>query len=189
MPTKDELRRQLRKDRREHSDALPESMRALVFNRPPAAVAELVPEGAVVGLYRAVGGEAPTSGYARWFYERGHRIALPAFDYFGQRMHFREWPNPYIEDGLEPGAFGIQPSPDAPEVVPQVVFVPLVGFTERGERMGQGGGHYDQWLAANPQAVAIGLAWDVQKVDRLPVEDHDVQLTAIVTPTRLYGPF
>jgi 5-formyltetrahydrofolate cyclo-ligase len=33
------------------------------------------------------------------------------------------------------------------------------------------------------------MAWDVQKVDELPLEPHDFPLKAIVTPTRLYGPF
>ncbi len=72
-------------------------------------------------------------------------------------------------------------------MVPDVVFVPLLGFTEHLERLGQGGGHYDRWLAAHPQTVAIGLAWDVQLLDALPVEPHDVRMDAIVTPTRLFG--
>ena len=67
--------------------------------------------------------------------------------------------------------------------------MPLVGFTEQGDRIGQGGGFYDRWLAAHPDTLAIGMAWDVQKVDELPVEDHDMPLTAIITPTRIYGPF
>ena len=35
----------------------------------------------------------------------------------------------------------------------------------------------------------LGLAWDTQLVDELPIEPHDVPLSAIVTPTRIYGPF
>ena len=38
-------------------------------------------------------------------------------------------------------------------------------------------------------ALAIGLAWDCQLVDDLPHEAHDRPLAAVVTPTRLYGPF
>ncbi len=40
-----------------------------------------------------------------------------------------------------------------------VLFVPLVGFTAQGQRLGQGGGHYDRWLEAHPDAVPIGMAW------------------------------
>ncbi|HCH95451.1 MAG TPA: 5-formyltetrahydrofolate cyclo-ligase, partial [Erythrobacter sp.] len=35
----------------------------------------------------------------------------------------------------------------------------------------------------------IGLAWDSQMVDDLPSEAHDIPLSAVVTPTRIYGPF
>jgi 5-formyltetrahydrofolate cyclo-ligase len=73
--------------------------------------------------------------------------------------------------------------------MPDVLFVPLVGFTARGDRLGQGGGHYDRWLAANPHVPAIGLGWDCQLVEDLPREDHDRPLSAVVTPTRLFGPF
>mgnify|MGYP006195389569 FL=1 len=56
-------------------------------------------------------------------------------------------------------------------------------------RLGQGAGHYDRWLANNPPHAAIGLAWDCQLEESLPIEPHDVPLHAVVTPTRLYGPF
>lgn len=70
-----------------------------------------------------------------------------------------------------------------------MLFVPLVGFTAEGARLGQGGGHYDRWLADHPDTTAIGLAWDGQRVDDLPTEAHDIPLAAVVTPTRIYGPF
>jgi len=71
-------------------------------------------------------------------------------------------------------------------VTPHLAFVPLLAFTARGDRLGQGGGHYDRWLAANPEMLAVGLAWDSQLVDSLPIEAHDRPLSAVVTPTRLY---
>jgi 5-formyltetrahydrofolate cyclo-ligase len=49
-----------------------------------------------------------------------------------------------------------------------VLFVPLIGFTAALDRLGQGGGHYDRWLAEHPGAQAIGLAWDAQACDTLP---------------------
>ncbi|MFN6934263.1 MAG: 5-formyltetrahydrofolate cyclo-ligase, partial [Tsuneonella sp.] len=90
---------------------------------------------------------------------------------------------------LEDGPFGLQPAPDAEEVRPDVLFIPLVAFSPDGRRLGQGGGHYDRWLAAHPDTLAIGLAWDVQEVADLPLETHDRRLDAVVTPTRVIGPF
>lgn len=184
------LRKQLRKARREHAAALPAEVSALVFRQPPAPVRELVPEGATIGLYRSDMEEAPAASYARYFMENGHTIALPRIDALDSGMTFRVHTDPYGESDLVEGPMKLrQPTADAPIVVPDVLFVPLVGFTENGDRIGQGGGFYDRWLAAHPETLAIGLAWDVQKCDELPAEEHDMPLSAVITPTRIYGPF
>ena len=188
--TKDELRKKLRKARAETVKALPDSMRGLVFHRPPAPLLEMIPEGAVIGLYRAGPFEAPATSYAKFFLERGHELALPRFANRKSAMEFARFSDPFDEEDLEVGPHGIlQPFSDAPALSPDVLFVPLVGFTETGMRLGQGGGHYDRWLAGHDAAIAIGLAWDSQRVDLLPLEEHDRPLHAVVTPTRLYGPF
>ncbi len=187
---KAEIRKRLRSARREHAASLPASVSALVFHRPPAAVLELVPDSAVIGLYRADPGEAPASGYAKFFHERGHTIALPWLVNLQTPMIFRAHTDPYAESDLAKGYFGLmQGSEDAPVVEPDVLFMPLVAFTARGERLGQGGGFYDKWLGAHPDVIRIGMGWDMQEVPELPIEPHDMNLTAVVTPTRVLGPF
>ncbi len=190
MQAKSRLRERLRRERRDHVSALPDSMRGLVFHRPPASLLALVPEDAVIGLYRAGPHEAPAESYARFYLERGHELALPRFASRNAPMEFARFADPFEEEDLEVGPLGLlQPFADAPALEPGVLFVPLLGFTAAGARLGQGGGHYDRWLAANPAVTAVGLAWDCQLVEELPLEPHDVPLAAIVTPTRLYGPF
>lgn len=189
-PDKAALRRALRAARRDHVAALAPETRALIFHRPPAPLLALVPDGARIGLYRAGPEEAPAGAYARFFHERGHPLALPRLTRAGGRMEFAAWDDPWDDRGCEIGPFGIaQPPAAAATVSPDLLFVPLLAFTPAGARLGQGGGHYDRWLAAHPRVPAIGLAWDVQCVDELPVEAHDRGLTAVVTPTRFYGPF
>ena len=105
-------------------------------------------------------------------------------------MQFAAWSDPWEDSDCRVGPFGVlQPADDAEPVSPDLLFVPLLGFTADGARLGQGGGHYDRWLTAHPRVPAIGLAWDAQLVEALPIEPHDHPLTAVVTPTRLYGPF
>ncbi|WP_095013125.1 5-formyltetrahydrofolate cyclo-ligase [Tsuneonella mangrovi] len=187
---KQSLRKVLRAERKRYVAALPEVTRALLLRTPPGPLAELVPEGATIGLYRATPMEAPAASYARHYIERGHRIALPRFAARKADMEFAEHTDPFGETDLEDGPFGLmQPIPEAEMLVPNVLFVPLLGFTVDGHRLGQGGGHYDRWLAAHPDATTIGLAWDCQLADELPREGHDIPLAAVVTPTRLYGPF
>jgi 5-formyltetrahydrofolate cyclo-ligase len=181
------LRKRFRAARREHVAGLPQGLRALILNRPPAPVAQMVPAGATVGLYFPIGSEAPTLGWARWLAENDRKIALPYFPSRESPMEFREWGNPFDEEVLELSPWGgWQPTDESAPVSLDAVVVPLIAFTAKGERLGQGGGHYDRWLEANPQVRAIGLAWDCQIADALPTEAHDRMLEAIVTPTRIY---
>ena len=187
MQAKKDLRREMRARRREFVATLPASVRALILNRPPAAVAERLAGLGTIGLYYPVGDEAPSLGWARWLHENGWQVALPRLAARDAPMQFHLWTNPWDEDLLEPGLAEIpQPRADSPAIVPDALVVPLVAFTADGHRLGQGAGHYDRWLASHDPIATIGLAWDAQLVDDLPVEPHDQRLTAVVTPTRLF---
>ena len=183
------VRRHMRKVRRAFALSIPDTDRALIFMRPPMAVLDLIPEGATIGFYLDLPEEAPARSYARFFAENGHGVALPAFEDKQSLMHFRSWTDPFGETDLEEGCYGPQPLAENGVVEPAVLFCPLVAFTARGERMGQGGGFYDRWLEAHPDTVTFGMAWDVQEVDELPLEPHDRKLDRIITPTRMFGPF
>ena len=190
MDTKAALRQRLRAARRAHAAALPDGVRALLFLRPPRAISDGIAPGTTIGVYAETYEEAPASAYARWFFEAGYPIALPWFGERDAAMEFRLWENPHDPDGLEHGPWGMLQLPaSAPITEPGLVFVPLVGFTASGARLGMGAGHYDRWLTDHPQVRAIGLGWDCQETPLLPLEPHDRALDAVITPTRLLGPF
>nr|WP_310524512.1 5-formyltetrahydrofolate cyclo-ligase [Polymorphobacter sp.] len=90
---------------------------------------------------------------------------------------------------LVPGYGNIpEPAATAPLITPDLLLVPLLAATPDGTRLGQGGGFYDRTLRslrANAPTIAIGLAWDVQITDALPLEPWDERLDYIATPTRL----
>jgi 5-formyltetrahydrofolate cyclo-ligase len=181
------LRKHYRALRREHVAAFPKAMRALLFLRPPVPLATRIAPDACIGLYYPQAFEAPTLSYARWLHENGRKVALPRFAHRDAPMAFHGWAAPYDEGMLEAGPFGVlQPDAESEPVTPQVLMMPLLAFTAQGARLGQGGGHYDRWLEAHPQTLAIGLAWDAQLADSLPEEPHDHPLAMVVTPTRLY---
>lgn len=178
----------MRRARREHVAAQPDAIRALLFHRPPSPLLSRIADDAVIGLYHATTQEAPAAGYARFFQEAGHSIALPHFEHVSAAMTFRAHTDPHGDSDLVPGPHGLhQPCQEAEHILPDVVFVPLIGFTESLDRLGQGGGHYDRWLAEHPGRLSIGLAWDAQLCDTIPTEPHDVPLDAVITPTRIYG--
>ena len=77
---------------------------------------------------------------------------------------------------------GVLPEHEPDPASVDVVIVPGLAFTLRGDRLGQGGGWYDRFLAGlRPDAVAIGVGFREQLVDHLPVEPHDVRLHQVVT--------
>ncbi len=99
-------------------------------------------------------------------------------------MVFRSW---VAGDPIEKAPWGgHQPPASAPVVTPTLIFVPMVGFDAAVNRIGQGGGHYDRYLAAHPQACRIGVAWECQRVDRIDARAWDVPMDAIVTEAGFY---
>lgn len=66
-----------------------------------------------------------------------------------------------------------------------VFVVPGLAFGPDGRRLGFGGGYYDRALVGR-QARAIGLAYDEQIAEALPLEAHDIRMSAVVTPTRMF---
>jgi len=90
---------------------------------------------------------------------------------------------------LVPGYCSIpEPLQTLPLVDPgtiEVVVTPGSVFDAQGGRLGYGGGYYDRFLhTAAPQALRIGLAFDLQVVEAVPLESHDEQLDYLITETR-----
>lgn len=143
--------------------------------------------GAVVAGYVAFGTEIDPGPLLDDCACKGARLALPRTpprDVDGP-VTFHAWAR---GEPVEAGPFTVpEPSKTAPEVVPAVVFAPLLGFDLRGGRLGYGKGHYDRALGALPvRPLLIGLAHGGQRFDRIPLEAHDIRLDWIVTPDGAY---
>ena len=114
--------------------------------------------------------------------EAGHSLALPVVVGNDQPLIFRAWKP---GDLLVEGGFKVQVPPDtSPEVLPDVILVPLLAFDAEGYRLGYGGGFYDRTLSKamlERQVVAVGLAFAAQGTETLPREDHDQKLNWIIT--------
>lgn len=116
-----------------------------------------------------------------------HRIVLPVTSRDRLRLSFRQW-TPGCD--MERGPFGTQHpvgtlSDGVDALSPDVVMVPLLAFTRRGDRLGYGGGYYDATLAAlkseNPTIRTVGVAYAGQLVTTLPLEETDVPMDHILT--------
>jgi 5-formyltetrahydrofolate cyclo-ligase len=80
------------------------------------------------------------------------------------------------------GRLGAVPEDDVDPVWPDVVVVPGLAFTPAGDRLGQGGGWYDRFLAGvRSDCTTVGVCFAEQVLDVLPVEAHDVSVDHVVT--------
>ena len=106
-------------------------------------------------------------------------LALPYVLKSPPRMAYRAWDGqaPTLRD--EAGIASVSGA----DVLPEVVLVPCLGFTDEGYRLGYGGGYFDRWLAANPQVLAVGVAWEIGRIEQsvFQPQPHDVTMTLIVT--------
>ena len=122
----------------------------------------------------------------RRVHDDGCTVALPVVVARRKPLAFRVWTP---ETQLETGQFGVPVPPDtAPTVEPDWLLVPLLAFDDAGYRLGYGGGFYDVTLAARRRrkpVLAIGVAYDGQRVERVPRDPTDARLDAIVTERRV----
>lgn len=120
---------------------------------------------------------------------RGIRVAVPLVDAAAVSMIPLLIQDP--EKDLAPGYYNI-PEPDpaktqrvAPGEIDAAV-IPGSVFDVHGGRLGYGGGYYDRFLVNDaPQAKRIGLAFELQVVDKVPLEPHDQPLDILITEQRI----
>lgn len=145
--------------------------------------------GAVVSGFLPIRSEADTRLLMSAFRDRAARLCVPVI-LDRQTIVFRE-----LVRGAElvAGTFGtVGPGPEAPELDPAIMLVPLSAFDAIGHRIGYGGGYYDRaihrLLEKGLKPVLIGIAFDCQEVASVPAEPHDIRLHAVLTESG-YRPF
>jgi 5-formyltetrahydrofolate cyclo-ligase len=141
-----------------------------------------LPRARVVAGYAPQGGEIDPGPLMLRFEAAGATLALPVAASAGAPLVFRAW-TPAAERVRD--AAGIAaPPPTAAELEPDLVIVPLLAFDRSGMRLGQGAGYFDrtlQALEARGPVFTLGLAYAGQGVARVPAEEHDRRLDAILT--------
>jgi 5-formyltetrahydrofolate cyclo-ligase len=159
-----------------------------------------------IALYLANDGELDPMFFIQWCWSKGKEVYLPVIHPFNKsNLLFLR----YAENTkLQTNKFGIlEPLLNVNDVCPvsslDVLCTPLVAFDHSGARLGMGGGFYDRTLAkwfsqqdnktySNLDKInhsnfhPIGIAHDCQLVDSIPIEQWDIPLPEIITPSKCY---
>ncbi len=163
-------------------DALPAEMRAQAAETIAARSFPVGVAGKIVSGFMPMRSEISPLPLMRKLAAAGAQLALPAIAGRGKPLIMRAY---QFGDVLARGQWGIrEPKPDAAEVAPDILLVPLAAFDRAGHRIGYGAGYYDMTihaLRARKPVIAIGLAFAAQEIPQVPSTARDERLGLVLT--------
>jgi len=177
--TKSDLRREMIALR----DALPPDIRSAAAEAIAARPFPLsIAVGAIVSGFMPMKTEINPLPLMKKLADAGVQLALPVTGRRGQPLTMRAWRR---GEPLASGVWGIrEPKPEAPQVDPDILLVPLLAFDRAGRRLGYGGGFYDLTLAqlrSRKAVIAVGLAYAAQEIASVPTTPRDATLDLVLT--------
>jgi len=146
----------------------------------------LNPSGAIAG-YWPMSDEIDVRPLMARLFDAGQTVALPVVVAPEAPLIFRRW---QPDMALDAGGFGTFHPPgdplgiNEPEIIPDLLLIPLLAFDTQGFRLGWGGGFYDRTLAglrAASPVIAVGVAYYGQQIDAVPHTPEDEVLDWIIT--------
>lgn len=134
-------------------------------------------------IYLGFGSEINTIKYVEDFLQEGKKIIVPYTDMKNKVMYGIEI---NTLDGLKKNKFGILEPTDGSEIFNKedidLIIMPGVAFDRSGNRVGYGGGYYDKFLSEiNSDIPTIALAYDIQILEEVPSEKHDIKVYMVIT--------
>ena len=119
------------------------------------------------------------------FKKKNYNILLPIISKNNQ-MNFFEWSS---NEPLKINKYGI-PEPISSKIFyPDILLVPLVGYDDNLNRLGYGGGFYDRYIEKIEKIkkiIKIGLAFSYQKLESIPINQHDKKLDFVITEKGIF---
>jgi 5-formyltetrahydrofolate cyclo-ligase len=187
------LRQSIRRQRRELTDT--QRAASALQLAVHAGRDRLVLNSRHIAVYLPSDGEIDPQPLIQYLRSLGKHLYLPVLVSFSAR---RLWFSPYSPgDRLVLNRYGI-PEPERVHhrrikpVALDLVLTPLVGFDDRGHRLGMGGGYYDRafgFLNSRKRwkkPRLMGLAYELQRSRTLTAAPWDVNLDAVATERAVY---
>ena len=141
-----------------------------------------------VGSFMSIRSEISTNKLNKAILDMDKKLAFPTIEKNSETLIFKTTNS---LKSFKLGKFNIpEPKVDNKEIIPQLFFVPCLGFDLKGYRIGYGGGFYDKTFEKlkklNLLFNTVGFAYDDQKQNELPIEKFDYKLDFVLTEKQLY---
>ena len=141
----------------------------------------------IVATFLSINTEIPMDKLNEYLLNSNKTICLPVVKKNFDHLLFKKFDK---KTNLLPGKYGIlEPENDNSDIIPDLILTPCLAFDLKGYRMGYGGGYYDRYISrmkGKKNFISIGLAFDFQKVKRLPINKFDKKVDLIVTNKKIY---
>ena len=174
---KADLRRQIQQTKRQFTPQQLEELSLLVISR----LRPLLAEAQTIMAYYSLPDEVNTHALIDELVAEGKTVLLPKVT-GADTMELRRYTG---RADLKEGAYHIldpvgEPFTDLSAI--DLILVPGLAFDAAGHRLGRGRGYYDRFLHSKnrPYCVKIGVCFDFQKVDEVPVDAHDIAMDKVV---------
>lgn len=132
-----------------------------------------------LGIYWPIHGELNLIPIAEAVLANGGEVGLPVVVEKAAPVEFWRWRH---GERLVRGQWDIPVPKHRDVLAPELLIVPLVGFSVDGYRLGYGGGYYDRTLAAaNPRPRTIGVGFSTARLPTIHPQPHDIRLDLLVT--------
>jgi len=179
-------RRALRRDMVARRAALSQADHAGLSARIVEHLVAALPVPGIVAFCWPIKHEPDVRAVVDLWAATGTRAALPVVIAENTALAFREWT---ANTPLEADRYGIPTPVSGAWLMPNLILLPLNGFDAAGYRLGYGGGYFDRTLAAlSPRPLAVGVGFEINRLDSIQPESHDQRLDWIVTEAGAFRP-
>ena len=141
-----------------------------------------------IASFNSIRSEISTVQLNNKIFELNRTLSFPVIKNNSKELIFKKV---NLNEDFHIGKYDIpEPSHDKEEILPELFFVPCLGFDSYGYRIGYGGGFYDRTFAKlkklNINFYSVGFAFDQQKEKVIPRETFDYKLDFVLTEKQLY---
>lgn len=138
-----------------------------------------------VGLYYPINDEIDILPTIARLAHNNIKTALPCTVEAGDPLLYFAWkPEESLLKNKQYDTY--EPLMDAENFAPDIIVVPMLGFDASKNRIGYGKGFYDRTLKHFASAVSVGISYEVQRVNSIPIEPHDQPLQFIITESGVF---
>ena len=140
-----------------------------------------------LGIYYPIGSEVQTFDLIRHSLNHNKMVCLPKVIDSTSIKFYKIIEDSFEKISFQKGKYGILEPSISTETIDKIdmLIIPGIAFDLKGNRIGYGKGYYDRYLSSRKAKSKIGLAYEIQVLNKIPNNELDIPVDIIVTEKRI----